>query len=157
MYQKLPSLFNLWTDNNSCNFVQKIAQSISKRITCIAYHQSPHVVFITRFVVNPERVELIDETRRGTTQKIPDIHDNTSVNILSKYFSDNADTVVNLVNAWYVMPVHNISFDKNLSGFKVNYSLKIHEKLTVCQLWRPWHATCHAASFSKDWTVSQRI
>ena len=51
---------------------------------------SPHVVFITRFVVNPERVELIDETRRGTTQKIPDIHDNTSVNILSKYFSDNA-------------------------------------------------------------------
>ena len=52
--------------------------------------QSPHVVFITRFVVNPERVELIDETRRGTTQKIPDIHDNTSVNILSKYFSDNA-------------------------------------------------------------------
>ena len=61
--------------------------------------QSPHVVFITRFVVNPERVELIDETRRGTTQKIPDIHDNTSVNILSKYFSDNADTVVNLVNA----------------------------------------------------------
>ena len=65
----------------------------------IAYHQSPHVVFITRCVVNPERVELIDETRRGTTQKIPDIHDNTSVNILSKYFSDNADTVVNLVNA----------------------------------------------------------
>ena len=48
------------------------------------------MVFITRFVVNPERVELIDETRRGTTQKIPDIHDNTSVNILSKYFSDNA-------------------------------------------------------------------
>ena len=57
------------------------------------------MVFITRFVVNPERVELIDETRRGTAQKIPDIHDNTSVNILSKYFSDNADTVVNLVNA----------------------------------------------------------
>ena len=124
---------------------------------CLSSKSSRGLHNTLRSLSNPERVELIDETRRGTTQKIPDIHDNTSVNILSKYFSDNADTVVNLVNAWYVMPLHNVSFDKILSGFIVNHSLKngqIFTKTYSVQWWWPWHATCHAASFSKDWTVS---